>query len=128
MGPIGCVEAFVALATRDMNRLVLFYGALLGSPPATDIPGRYAEFWLPNLKLGIFQPSPAHQSEFARFDGGPLSLCLEVQNLEDAIAHLTALGYPPPGAILEASHGREIYGFDPDGNRLIFHEPSAISR
>ncbi|MEH2113797.1 VOC family protein [Nostoc sp.] len=51
-----------------------------------------------------------------------ISLCLEVSNLEDAIAHLTSLGYPPPGEISIASHGREIYAYDPDGNRLILHQ------
>ncbi len=51
-----------------------------------------------------------------------MSLCLEVSNLEDAIAHLKTLGYPPPGNISIASHGREIYAYDPDGNRLILHQ------
>jgi hypothetical protein len=51
-----------------------------------------------------------------------MSLCLEVSDLEDAIAHITALGFPPPGEILTASHGREIYAYDPDGNRLILHQ------
>jgi hypothetical protein len=49
-------------------------------------------------------------------------MCLEVNNLEDVIAHLTDLGYPPPGEIAIASHGREIYAYDPDGNRLILHQ------
>ncbi|MEH1788494.1 VOC family protein [Nostoc sp.] len=51
-----------------------------------------------------------------------ISLCLEVGNLEDAIAHLRYLGYPPPGEISIASHGKEIYAYDPDGNRLILHQ------
>jgi hypothetical protein len=45
-----------------------------------------------------------------------------VENLEQAIAHLTSLGFPPASEILLASHGREIYACDPDGNRLILHE------
>ena len=43
-------------------------------------------------------------------------------NLEQAIACLTNLGYTPPGEIIEASHGREIYAYDPAGNRLILHQ------
>jgi hypothetical protein len=39
-----------------------------------------------------------------------------------AIATLTHLGYPPPGEIIEASHGREIYAYDPAKNRLILHQ------
>jgi hypothetical protein len=54
-----------------------------------------------------------------------MSLCLEVANLDQAIARLTHLGYPPPGPILTASHGREIYAYDHDGNRLILHQASA---
>ena len=43
-------------------------------------------------------------------------------NLEAAIAHLDVLGYLPPGEIMTASHGREIYAYDPIGNRLILYE------
>ena len=52
-----------------------------------------------------------------------LSLCLDVDDLDAAIAHLINLGYPPPGEIIVASHGREIYAYDPNGNRLILHQP-----
>jgi hypothetical protein len=51
-----------------------------------------------------------------------MSLCLEVEDIYGAIAHLTAIGYPPPGSLMTTSHGREIYGYDPDGNRLILHQ------
>jgi hypothetical protein len=61
------------------------------------------------------------QSEFESAQSG-MSLCLEVEDLENAIAHLTALGYPPPGQIIIATHGREIYAYDPAGNRLILHQ------
>ncbi|MEL6928818.1 MAG: VOC family protein, partial [Cyanobacteria bacterium J06600_6] len=42
--------------------------------------------------------------------------------LEQAIACISKLGCPPPGEIITASHGREIYGYDPAQNRLILHE------
>jgi len=42
--------------------------------------------------------------------------------LKEAIAYLTSLGYPPPGEITTASHGREIYAYDPMNNRLILHQ------
>jgi hypothetical protein len=51
-----------------------------------------------------------------------MALCLEVPNLEEAIAHLTSLGYPPTSTIITASHGREVYAADPDGNWLILHQ------
>ena len=54
--------------------------------------------------------------------GSRMSLCLEVTDLPMAIAHLTDMGYPPPGEIIAASHGTEIYAYDPDNNRLILHQ------
>lgn len=125
MGSIGCVEGFVALATQRLAAAVAFYSALLGGAPKTYIQEVYAEFRLPGLKLGIFQPKQDNQPEFAGTSSGAMSLCLEVQNLEAAVAHLTAAGYPPPGPVRMASHGREIYAYDPDGNRLILHQGAA---
>ncbi|MFM7220065.1 MAG: VOC family protein [Nodosilinea sp.] len=126
---------FVALAAQNDQPLVAFYQALFDQPPALWQPGRYAEFALPGLKLGIFCPKPAHQPEF--FDPsrdpqapnqagrGSLSLCLEVESLEAAIERLNAIGYPPTASITQASHGRELYAYDPAGNRLILHEASS---
>ena len=51
-----------------------------------------------------------------------------MNNLETAISHLTSLGYPPPGEISTASHGQEIYAYDPDGNRLILHQSHIVNR
>ncbi|HEY9908298.1 MAG TPA: VOC family protein [Thermosynechococcaceae cyanobacterium] len=115
---LNLTEAFVALGTADLDRLVQFYSQLLHEP-AVYRAEVYAEFHFPDLKLGIFQPkNPV-------FAGSALSLCLEVENLEAAIAHLEAIGSLPLGKILTASHGREIYAADPDGNRIILHEARA---
>ena len=115
-------EAIVTLATFQIDRLVSFYTDLLGIKPGIDIPNVYAEFQLTSFKLGIFQPKQTDFSEFENSAKSKMSLCLEVSDLESAIAHLTALGYSPPGAIITASHGREIYAYDPDGNRIILHQ------
>ncbi len=126
-----CIDAFVTIASGNFENLVNFYTKLLQQKPATLMPNVYAEFHLPSMRLGIFQPKNTNESEFEvmSFDSplcvsgkSKISLCLEVSNLEDAIAHLTTLGYPPPGKISVASHGREIYAYDPDGNRLILHQ------
>jgi len=117
-----CSTAFVTLASVDIDNLVLFYTLLLMQEPKPYIPNVYAEFQLPALRLAIFKPKQTNQSEFENAVKSGMSLCLEVNNLEDAIAHLTALGYRPPGNILMASHGREIYAYDPAGNRLILHQ------
>ncbi len=114
--------AFVTLASVDISKLLFFYTQLLMQEPQQHIPNVYAEFQLPSLRLAIFKPKATNQSEFNNAGKSEMSLCLEVSDLAAAIAHLTALGYPPPGKILTASHGREIYAYDPDGNRLILHQ------
>ena len=114
--------AFVTLATTEFEQVVTFYHQLLSQAPKPYQQGRYAEFQLSGLRLGIFQPKPSHTAEFSDSTGSGISLCLEVENLEAAIAHLTKIGYPPSGSITIASHGIEIYGYDPVGNRLIFHQ------
>ncbi|MBD2741211.1 VOC family protein [Coleofasciculus sp. FACHB-1120] len=120
-----CTTALVTLATVDLELLVPFYTNLLNQNPNPYIPTIYAEFQLSGLRLGIFRPKETHVSEFESTKSG-MSLCLEVTDLEGAISHLTALGYPPPGEIFIASHGREIYAYDPLGNRLILHQAFAI--
>ncbi|MEH1940113.1 MAG: VOC family protein [Nostoc sp.] len=115
-------NAFVTIASVKCENLVNFYTKLLEQNPVILIPNVYAEFNLVSMRLGIFKPKNINESEFEAIAKGKVSLCLEVSNLEDAIAHLTTLGYPPPGDISIASHGREIYAYDPDGNRIILHQ------
>lgn len=117
-----CTDAFVTLAAVDLETIVRFYTNIFCQEPVTYIPNVYAEFQMRSLRLGIFRPKETHRAEFSNSGKSGLSLCLEVSDLEGAIAHLTALGYPPPGEILTASHGREIYAYDPAGNRLILHQ------
>ncbi|MEH1838582.1 MAG: VOC family protein [Nostoc sp.] len=117
-------NAFVTIASVNCDNVVNFYTKLLEQKPVILIPNVYAEFNLVSMRLGIFKPKNTNESEFEAISKAKskISLCLEVSNLEDAIAHLTALGYSPPGEISIASHGREIYAYDPDGNRLILHQ------
>ena len=122
-----CTDAIVAIATDNIERAMDFYTQLLQQQPTKLIPHIYAEFQFPNLRLGIFTPKSTHGSEFQPSSHSTISLCLEVSNLEKAIAHLTNLGYTPPGEIIVASHGREIYAYDPDGNRLILHQSNDVS-
>ena len=115
-------SAFVTIASVNLDRTVDFYTQLLEIAPQGCIPNVYAEFYLPGLRLGIFCPHPRHRDEFSQPQQSGMSICLEVVSLEHAIAKLTQLGYPPPGVITIASHGREIYAYDPDSNRLILHQ------
>ncbi|MBE9066731.1 glyoxalase [Leptolyngbya cf. ectocarpi LEGE 11479] len=121
MGLTAIQTVFVTLASEQLQDLVMFYQGLLGQEPLMYRPGRYGEFILPGLRLALFKPSDG-----AEFVGaaGRMSLCIEVEDLVSAIATLKQLGYPPPGDIIHASHGQEIYAYDPDGNRLILHQSS----
>ncbi|MGF1495433.1 MAG: VOC family protein [Elainellaceae cyanobacterium] len=120
--PFSCSDAFLTLAAAEFTPVVEFYQALLGRSPIPHIPNVYAEFQLPGLRLAIFKPKADHEPEFSQPERSGFSLCLEVPDLEEAIAHLAAIGYPPEGAIVTASHGRELYAYDPAENRLILHQ------
>ena len=127
--PLTGSSAYVVLASSSFEALVAFYRDFLGQDPYPHQPQRYAEFTWGGLRLGIFRPQANHVAEFQARRCGAMSLCLEVVDLDEAIAHLTHLGHPPPGPILTASHGREIYAYDPDGNRLILHQsPTSPAR
>jgi catechol-2,3-dioxygenase len=117
-----CTEAFVALGSIAINPLVSFYTQLLGQQPNPYQSGVYAEFRLPGLRLAIFLPKPDHHLEFNQFQTGSMSICLQVPNLAEVIRELKSFNYPI-GNIITASHGQELYVYDPDGNRLIFYEP-----
>lgn len=114
-------EATVAIASLELDKLVEFYQRLLGQEPTTWIANTYAEFKLAGLQMRFFNPRTSHQSEF-KGRGGAISLCWEVENLEAAIAQLTALEHAPKGTIVSAEYGREIYAYDPEGNRLILYQ------
>ena len=131
-----CRDAFVALAVRQWEGMVLFYERLLNQSPNPHRPNVYAEFHLAGLRLGLFHPQASHRAEFSQPERSSISLCLEVNNLEQsrqavdaAYAALTQQlptwegGQTPHyGMIAIASHGRECYAYDPEGNRLILHE------
>ena len=117
-----CTEAFVTIATVNFKELVDFYIQFLNQNPKNYVPSSYAEFQLSGLKLAIFKPKESHKSEFNDSFRSSVSLCLEVKDLESVIYHLETLGHPPFGEITRASHGREVYAYDIDGNRIILHQ------
>ncbi|MBE9061144.1 VOC family protein [cf. Phormidesmis sp. LEGE 11477] len=119
-------SAFTTLASVNLNALVKFYSDFLTTSPHIST-STYAEFQLPGLRLAIFSPAAGNASEFAATGSGAMSLCLEVNDLEAAIARLRSIGHASLGTVIQASHGREIYAYDPDGNRLILHQ-SRVSR
>lgn len=118
-------RALMTIAAPHFDPLVQFYCNVLAQAPTILLPQVYAEFDLSGLRLGIYRPStPVADPPASAAQASALSLCLEVEDLEAAIVHLTDLGYPPCGKIRIASHGREIDAHDPDGNRLILYQPN----
>ncbi len=115
-------KAFITIATVNISFLVEFYVQLLQQQPRIYLPNIYAEFSLVGLQLGIFVPKPNHRQKFSYSQQGSLSICLEVDDLEETIAYLRTIDYPRQPEILIASHGRETYIYDPDGNLLILHQ------
>lgn len=115
-------HVFLTLASPNLERLVPFYQALFHQPPQPYQPGRYAEFHLPALTLALFQPAADQGESFAASPHPTLALCFEVPSLTLALATCTALGCTAPAPIRHASHGQEVYVYDPDGNRIILHE------
>ena len=114
-------DVFLAISSNNVRALTGFYSKLFGQQPNVYRASVYSEFRLEKLRISIFQPKSDRASEFEN-SRSSISLCIEVKKLEDAIALLQDLGCPPPGEIIEASHGKEIYAYDPEGNRLILHQ------
>lgn len=117
-------RAWITIAPQDFAKSCDFYQQLLGKAPDRTLtkPGNpdnliYAEFQLAGLTIGLYQPKAPQASSRSS-----LSLCFQVDDLEAAIELVSTLGYPPPGEIMTPSHGREIYAFDPDDNRLILYQ------
>ncbi len=107
------------------EEVVTFYRRLLQQEPAVFQRDRYAEFQLPGLCIALFPPKPSQQSEFEQAANSPISLCLKIVDLAEAIAQLKAWGCPM-GEVAIASHGQEIYVYDPQGNRIILYQPNAL--
>jgi len=115
-------RAYIAIAAIDITEMVNFYSKLLELKPEKFLPNVYAEFDSPQLRLAIFKPKIENVSEFDNSRGSGISICLEVVDIENAIAHLAHIGYPTSGNIMTASHGKELYAYDPAGNRLILYQ------
>jgi predicted enzyme related to lactoylglutathione lyase len=111
-------RAFVTLAAPQWDRSIAFYSQLLNQNPQGLQADRYGAFDLGGWKLAIYRP----KLEELESPGIALSLCFQVPDLDKTLAHLAKLNLDP-GPIQTASHGREVYLYDPDGNRIILYEP-----
>jgi len=114
-------EVFITIGAEPWREVVDFYTNFFLVSPQPCAENRYAEFQLGSLCLGIFKPSADHIDEF-QGNSGSLSFCVEVESLEQAIAQVIAAKGTVSPNIVEASHGRECYVYDPLINRIILHE------
>lgn len=96
--------------------MLVFYRDLLGEPQRL-VPEKWASFSCGGTRLVLWAASPRPQTA-----GGALQLCLEVADLDAALASLSARAIC--SAIQVASHGREFFLNDPDGNELIVYQPN----
>ena len=115
-------RAYIAIASTNITKTIDFYSKLLQLEPEKYNPNVYAEFVYKQLRLAIFKPKIDNINEFNNSQGSGMSICLEVDDLEDAIAFLTEIGYPPSDNIVTSSHGKELYVYDPSGNRIILYQ------
>jgi hypothetical protein len=109
-------SALVVLA--DSGGLVAFYQKFLAQDPILHRPGIYTEFQLADLRLGIFQPKQPEEFPAGK---SSISICLEVPDLAAVCNDLARLDIAV-SPIFTASHGQEVYVYDPTGNRWIIHQ------
>jgi predicted enzyme related to lactoylglutathione lyase len=113
----------VTIGTDKIEESVNFYQKLFGYPPNKYQKNIYAEFNLQDFTLGIFKPRTGEEEDFCNPDKkSRMSICLEVEDLELAIANLQDFGYPHIIKIKEGSTMRETYVQDPSGNRIIIYQ------
>lgn len=108
----------LSVATQDVSRLGSFYRHLLARDPDVVIVGMYEEFRLPGLTLGIYR---CYKPEFAPCLGS-LSLCVQVEDLQ-AVLGLEVLAGIPVSPVRTEVYGQEVEFRDPDGNRVVLHQP-----
>jgi predicted enzyme related to lactoylglutathione lyase len=113
-------KAFVSLAATQWERSIAFYSRLLNQAPEALQTDRYGAFDLGGWKLAIYCPKSEEIGTDSTYPA--LSLCFQVPDLDETLAYLANLNLDP-GPIQTASHGREVYLYDPDGNRIILYEP-----
>jgi len=109
--------AFCCYAVTDMPRARSFYEGVLGLKATKVIEGKWVEYEFGPHALaigcapGMFKPSP---------DG--CSAALEVENFDEAIAHLKKHNVKFRVESCETPVCRMAMVFDPDGNTICIHK------
>ena len=112
--------AFSCYAVTDLARARKFYEGVLGLKPTTIIEDKWVEYEFGPYALaigcapGMFRPNP---------DG--CTVALEVENFDDAIAHLRQHNVKFRMEPMECPPCNMAMGRDPDGNTLCIHKRKA---
>jgi catechol 2,3-dioxygenase-like lactoylglutathione lyase family enzyme len=112
---LGNVTAMVS----DMERAVRFYTDTLGFNLRARYGDEWAELETQGLTIGL-HPAGAHTEPPGKL--GSLSIGLEVENLESAMADLRARGVDFPSAVTDDESVRLAFFRDPDGTPLYLCE------
>lgn len=116
-------KGLIALGAARFEEVVAFYEKLFGTKPIDAIGQSYVEFDIAGLRIGIFKPRETNLEKFENKDrdGHGLSICFQLQHLDDLIAECRAKGFDI-GDPITTRHGREAFLYDPQHNRLIFSQ------
>jgi catechol 2,3-dioxygenase-like lactoylglutathione lyase family enzyme len=109
----------VTLMVADMDRAVDFYTHKVGLDLKVRYGNEWAEIVAPGVTLGLHQA----RGPIARSDPNiGISIGLEVDDIESAVAALIAKGIAFPSSIRETNDLRQASFVDPDGTSLYLAE------
>lgn len=122
------------LSVADMAASLRFYrdtlgGAVIYQFPPEGEPGFLTlAFGTTEIGLGVLGDNPIHGRKLRPASGHRIELCLNVEDVDAAIAELTAIGSPLVLAPTDQNWGeRAAYVEDPDGNLVMLVAPAGGS-
>lgn len=125
MKGIGLKElAFVGYPVTDFGKARRFYGEILGLEEGASFEHEGELGWL-EYDLAGATLALAKASEQWKPDANGGGACLEVEDLDKAVAHLKANGVPVVMDVQEFSICRMALVADPDGNTIAVHQRKA---
>ena len=121
--------AHTCFVVRDLAAAEAFYRGKLGLQHAFDFINDSGERFGAYLHVGgrsfleLFQGQPEAPSQSSSFR----HICLEVEDLEAAVAKLRGQGLEVPDPALGSDNTWQVWLSDPDGNRIELHQYTAQS-
>jgi len=119
--------AIVRYVVMDVDRSVAFYVGQLGFEMVEQIGAAFARvrrgdltLWLAGPQSSAARPMPDGRQPMP---GGWNRFVIEVEDLTDRVATLTAAGVPFRNTIVTGPGGKQILAEDPDGNPIELFEP-----